>query len=1047
MEQAVYSSIDAIVDIFKCTFQKNQATFSGGAISSRAKKLVIRSSLFEYNIAANYAAVKMYSATVYKHTTEPSGGAIDAYTNSVAVVLNCSFRENRATNFGGAISTRGRKLLITSSLFEYNAVINYHAIKTYGGAVSAGTYSNIQILNCSFKKNKATYSGGAIWMTGMIIQIKSSWFEYNTLMDRGSTETFGGAISISDHHSFAEILNCSFKSNKATYAGGAVYIAGKKILIQSSLFEYNIAVGNNTTKTFGGAVCEDDNLVVDILNCSFKWNKTTYAGGAIYASGKKFLIKSSLLEYNTACGNYTACGKLKGLGGALYFEYNKQSASLSLFNNSLEDEGVGATGFSSIHIVFNCSFGVNMAKGKGGAIYSEGPNLTIKASRFNNNSVVSQGGAIFTYSPNLSVRISECSFICNRAILNGGAVCHIGGRLNIETSIFRDNTALGNSGEGGALYTSALFYNPSSHVNIFYCAFDGNQASFRGGAIMATDNFLYIGNSSFRSLLSYPQSEGYFGGELLYSKSMVILEHVSFLDADSFSLQNSLILHHNTVKKQIENETASVELAIYFKIGVHIKCLTGKNIAVSNNTLINPDLDPVNKFTFISVSCSFCPYNSYSLYTSHIDLFSKNHSIKKSNEECYHCPLGGVCERGKIQAAENFWGYPFGKEVRFTSCPFGYCCFNKECVNYFSCHARRTGILCSQCKKNFTENLITPDCLRVEKCRHPWYSLAVMITGIVYISVLMYITEITKTLKALLIPKFMLDYINYCAKAPIKTSGICTNMLHFIRFRFLNECNQGSEMQLLTDDVLILETDSREELEQMRGSFKLVSDEEMQYTTTSGQEDSEDNVLPGLLKIMIFFYQTNVLFKTHTGTKSHGFICILQETVSALFNLRTDGTFAQNLSWCPFNHLQPVSKVLLKSSFIIYLFFLIFLAFILRKIGRLSERLFKITCTKLNNIQLSCCILRLVFISYVGITTTCFSLLSCVQLGHFGKVLFINGSIQCYKWWQLIVICVVCCWIVPFPVSIYTLSKLLSKNKMSSKHFLLCLLFPLPAVC
>ena len=69
---------------------------------------------------------------------------------------------------------------------------------------------------------------------------------------------------------------------------------------------------------------------------------------------------------------------------------------------------------------------------------------------------------------------------------------------------------------------------------------------------------------------------------------------------------------------------------------------------------------------------------------------------------------------------------------------------------------------------------------------------------------------------------------------------------------------------------------------------------------------------------------------------------------------------------------------------------------------------------ELNNSWLLSCILRLIFISYAGITLASFSLLSCVHLGHFGKVLFIDGSIPSHRWSQMVVICVVCCWIVRF---------------------------------
>ena len=185
------------------------------------------------------------------------------------------------------------------------------------------------------------------------------------------------------------------------------------------------------------------------------------------------------------------------------------------------------------------------------------------------------------------------------------------------------------------------------------------------------------------------------------------------------------------------------------------------------------------------------------------------------------------------------------------------------------------------------------------------------------------------------------------------------------------------------------------------------------------------------------------MFKIYAGSKSHGFLHILQEATFVFFNLRLDGIFSQELSWCPFSNLRPVSKILLKSSFILYLFAVVFLVFILCWI----KKSLKGTDRKINRSRFHGGILRLILISYAGITATCFSLLSCVHLGHHGQVLFIDGSIPCHRWWQILVICVVCCWIVPFPVAIYTSSQLLHNNELSSRTYYCSLLFPLPGIC
>ena len=1164
---AVYTAAEAIIEILECHFKGNEGTPFGGAIFIFGKKLIITSSLFENNTVVN------------KNQSITAGGAAFLHTDVATEILNCSFNQNEATFSGGAIATTGKTLIIKSSLFKHNVGMR-------GGAIHATPKATVEILECHFKGNKALRFGGAIFILGKKLVIKTSLFEDNTAANKYQSLTRGGAVFV-DTKVTSEVRNCSFNQNQATYAGGAIFAQGKKLVIKFSLFEYNAALTKYTNLSFGGAVSSDTDSALDILNCSFQWNKAAHIGGAIFSKGKNLTIKSSLFEYNVAVKKYitkyflesggavgvwtnysfgiilncvfrgnkaiyggavsisgnkqininiesslfeynvakTAGGAVfcmhaysvsfvkilncsfkrneapVGFGGAVYHRWNTTNiytgreknlvikSSLFEFNTAKHGGAVSTVGDSKAQFM-NCSFQENKAAIQGGAISANGNTLVIKNSpfadnkaalqggaivaskntlviksslfhnntaeygsggaisffgnedsicnilncSFKNNSVRVMGGAIFVYALSSSSIISGCFFSNNKVILNGGAVSHSGKDLVIRNTKFHNNIASGMSGEGGALFTEGKL---STHqVKIFHCIFDGNRASFRGGAIMTSTSRLHIRNSSLRSSSSHP-SEGYLGGDLLYSKSIVILEHVSFIDVNRYNRHTSLIVHQNSLTKFSKLGLALVIYRFSLKVGVQIKCFTGKEIVLSSHTFKYP-----NTFSFFSVSCSFCSQNSYSLYTSHIDLLSQNQSIEKTNAKCYHCPSGGICEKGKVRAADNFWGYNFGEQVHFASCPFGYCCYKEECLNYSSCHIGRRGNLCGQCQEGFTESIFTPDCLLPEQCHHPLYFLVVIITGIIYVTVFMYLNEIMKILKSWLIPKSILEVFNNSIRTPISLSETCKFMWKFAKSKVSINFHQDRQMQYLTDDVLFQEHYQEDVFESMPENIYLPSDDEMQLVLAS-QKDNEGSFFPGLMKIMLFFYQTNILFKVYTGSRSHGFVHKFQEVISTLFNLRTDGLFTQDLAWCPFNHLNPVSKVLFKSSFIFYLLLLNLLAFILCKAGKLL----KIISTDISNSRLTCCTLRLIFISYAGITTACFSLLSCIRLGDYGIVLFIDGSVQCYKWWQMFLIFIVCVWIVPFPITIYTSSQMLHNKMLSMKQFCLCLLFPLPAVC
>ena len=1096
---AVFLGNGATSEIMNCSFDHNEA-YAGGAIYTKSKALFLKSSLFQYNVALK-------------------GGAIYAFTNSIVEIFECQFKENRVLHFGAAILTFHTKIVTVSSLFENNTARNKYQTKTAGGAiVVSGTTSKIlncsfnqneatyvggalviinsitEIIECQFKENKASRAGGGVCIYGKKLLIVSSLFENNTVGNKHRSRTGGGAIflrigAISEilNCSFNQnqatyaggavtnqgktlIRNCSFRQNEATYAGGAISNQGKTLIIKSSLLEYNAALD------VGGAVYSSFNSILDILNCSFKWNKVASKGGAVFSNARNLTIKSSLFEYNAAVMKYTTtnftsivamggaigqgnsslfgiilnCSFKKNMAGDIGGAISVQAKTLVVkssffYHNTVLGAGAGGAIFCAVGnltcYIFSCSFEENIAR-VGGAIYFFSTRFILKASSFENNSASDKGGALFIYSlfPGEAITILDCFFSNNKAVSNGGAVSHCGEYLLMRNTKFQKNIASGMSGEGGALFTKGTFTKVklyTYYVEITHCIFDGNQASFRGGGIMSETTDLYIRNSSLQSSSDH-HSDGYLGGELLYSKSNVILEYVSLKDVDRYNPRNSLIVHQNFLTNHVtQKHTLSNVLPLFsehalmitLKQEIHIKCFTGKDMAVSYHASKSS-----NKLKFLIVSCSFCSQNYYSLHTSHMDLISLNQSIKKTNAKCYQCPLGGVCEKGNIRAAENFWGYKFGEQVHFVSCPYGYCCYKEECVNYSGCHTGRTGNLCGNCAKGLTENLATPDCLPPKHCHHPLYSLAVIIAGIMYVTILLYLNEIMKILKSWLIPKSILERF--------KLSEICKSMWQFAKSKVSNDASQDRQMHYLTDDVIVLKDVQEEVFESMPDNIYLPSNEEMQSVLAS-QKDNEGNFFPGLMKIMVHFFQTSVLFRVYTGSKSHGFVHMCQEAISTLFNLRTDGLFTQDLHWCPFKNLKPVSKVLFKSSFIVYLFLLISLAFILCKIGKLL----KIIDTDINNSRFFCCTLRLIFISYAGVTTACFSLLSCIHLGNYGRVLFIDGSVQCYKTWQKILIFIVCGWIVPFPITIHTSAQMLRNKMLSMKQFCLCLLFPLPAVC
>ena len=501
-------------------------------------------------------------------------------------------------------------------------------------------------------------------------------------------------------------------------------------------------------------------------------------------------------------------------------------------------------------------------------------------------------------------------------------------------------------------------------------------------------------------------------GVILHSSGKLILESVSFQDLDELNNKNSLIEHSGKRSG--------------FKINhITITCSTGKDIlAVVPSKFDKYVYFSEKALAFFTVSCSSCSSFTYSISAGKLgpDLTNQSHI------NCYKCPFGGNCTNGRIKAASNFWGYVPKRstdQIHFSACPFGYGCSGSSCSHYDSCGTGRKGVLCGQCKKGLTENIVSHDCFSSQQCRHPWIWLIVLIGGIVYVLSFLFLKEVANLFITVLVPKCFRESSD-------------KNIFGRIRDSLKNLLYQNPPAQLLMDGVCC-EKSEADYVHAERLDTTEYTPDGMNYNK------SHSALFPGMFKIVLFFYQSSVLFKVFNTTKSHGFTHITQEVIATLFNLRTDGIFYQDISWCPFDNLQPVSKVLFKVSFILYLFAIIFFIFLIFKIFK--------TIRKGNDHQSQtfysrrcCCVLRLLLVSYSTMTVTCFSLLSCVNLGPFGKVLFIDGSIQCYTWWQFIVITIVCIWIASLPIAIYTASWLLHADMLSTENFLLSLLLPLPTI-
>lgn len=205
---------------------RDASIYEGGAIFLKGGNLYLEDNVFTSNSA------KDYGGAVYINKGMDSWGRMyDAY----AYITNCTFKNNEANYFGGALGLYDSNVIVKNCNFQSNRA------KT-GGAISiVNGMGNLTVVNCSFKLNKASEFGGALDIaaiyTRYFAKVYNSTFTLNTANNGGAVNAEGSTIS-----------NCIFMNNNAYY-GGAIFsnttFLGEaitdKTIVEYSIFDNNIA--------------------------------------------------------------------------------------------------------------------------------------------------------------------------------------------------------------------------------------------------------------------------------------------------------------------------------------------------------------------------------------------------------------------------------------------------------------------------------------------------------------------------------------------------------------------------------------------------------------------------------------------------------------------------------------------------------------------------------------------------------------------------------------------------------------------------------------
>ena len=185
------------------------------------------------------------------------------------------------------------------------------------GAISIKEGGNTYIKNCQFINTISSKNAGAIYadIPGMSGNATGNVTIMDTLFKDTGSEFGGAYIQLGGNLS---INNTEFINNKASYAGGSIYLSYANAEIDNCMFDSNSLELIEGYPTCGGAIyCDMGNLTV--FNSTFI-NNSASSGNAIYAYDTSYNITESIFTNNTdaICTFYDKGCNLEDN------EYNKQ---------------------------------------------------------------------------------------------------------------------------------------------------------------------------------------------------------------------------------------------------------------------------------------------------------------------------------------------------------------------------------------------------------------------------------------------------------------------------------------------------------------------------------------------------------------------------------------------------------------------------------------------------------------------------------------------------------------------------------------------------
>ncbi len=425
------SGILSLQDVY---IYNNHADGAGGGINSSGQ-LSLYTCVIERNSAGEgggiyaFTSLTVYNSLFFNNAAAMDGGGLYLLA-ATAQIINTQFEQNGSSNSGGAIYNYQSDLALQDSEIHYN-------VSGSGGGIYNEEDSILSLSNVQFSDNNGINTAGGIFnhlsdVTGSVVQFLS-----NTANRGGAIYTLDGDIHLSQ---------ARFSYNSVSQDGGA-FING--FGSRSSLSES--IVNNNTAETFGGAIRNEQELVLSSVK--FFSNACNNGGGAIYNNAIGTL-SMYLVEF---LGNvsYTS-------GGAISNDMGAITGERVLFdtNFSIDGGAVWLADNTSLTLERSELIG-NIADFNGGAIDTEISAVILKDTAIISNTATNGGGIYISGLASLE----NCTVSGNHVSFYGGGIANVG-TIALENSTIANNL-VGQNGSGGGIYGTAPSYTGLRNTIIY----------------------------------------------------------------------------------------------------------------------------------------------------------------------------------------------------------------------------------------------------------------------------------------------------------------------------------------------------------------------------------------------------------------------------------------------------------------------------------------------------------------------------------------------------------------------------------------------------